>query len=268
MGMEDKEFYQLLEHLDLSRRGYRKVRKGVKKRVGRHMQQLGCRNMREYLVLLEQSQADEKQCERVMSVSISRFFRDQRLWQVLETRIIPELIETRGKTMKVWSAGCACGEEAYSLRILWNQLGRTIGKLPVFDIMATDMNPLYIEKARRALYPFSSLKEVPEEMRSACFQTKRGGRRFSVKPGIRSGIKWLVHNFFSTPPASGFQLIFLRNNLLTYYQEKRIEPTLNAIVDALCPGGYLVIGTHEKLPVQMPDLQPCPWLSFVFKKNN
>jgi len=92
--MDDKEFHQLLEFLGLSRQGYRKVRKGVKKRVGRHMQQLDCRNMREYLDQLEQSEDVRNQCARLMSVSISRFFRDKRLWQVLESRILPELIET------------------------------------------------------------------------------------------------------------------------------------------------------------------------------
>ena len=158
--MDDHHFRQLLKQLGLSWAGYRKVRKGVKKRVGRHMQQLDCRNMREYLDQLEQSEEVRSQCARLMSVSISRFFRDKRLWQILESRILPELIETHRERVRVWSAGCACGEEAYSLKILWDHMGRTIGNLPELDITATDMNPLYLKRAKDALYPLSSLDKM------------------------------------------------------------------------------------------------------------
>jgi len=265
--MDDKEFHQLLEFLGFSRQGYRKVRKGVKKRVVRHMQGLDCRNMREYLDKLEQSEDVRSQCVRVMSVSISRFFRDKRLWQVLESRILPELIETHRKRVKVWSAGCACGEEAYSLKILWDHMGRTIGKLPVIDITATDINPLYLKRAKDALYPLSSLKEIPGVLRATYFQTEHGGKRFRVKPSLRAGIIWLTHNFFSGPPESGFQLILMRNNLLTYYQDKLIGPILDVIINTLSVGGYVIIGSHEKLSFQTPALQPCPSLSYAFKKE-
>jgi len=109
--MDDLQFQELLQYLGLSWRGYRKVRKGVKKRIRRHMHLLGCHDVSEYLAELEKDDDVKKQCELMMTVSISRFFRDQMLWQVLENEILPGLIQVYKEKLLVWSAGCACGEE-------------------------------------------------------------------------------------------------------------------------------------------------------------
>jgi chemotaxis methyl-accepting protein methylase len=266
-NMDDRHFRQLLEYSGLSRQGYRKVRKGVKKRVGRHMQRIGCRSMREYLEQLRRSAEDRRQCELMLTVPISRYFRDPRLWQVLESQILPELVATHQERIGVWSAGCACGEEVYSLKILWEHMGRSVLHLPVLDITATDLNPRYLARAEEALYPLSSLKEVPQSLKAAYFQAEPGGRRFKLEPALKEGITWLTHDFFSGPPGFGFHLIFIRNNLLTYYPSKRTLPLLEAALKALCVGGYLILGSHEKLPFQSPNLQPCPSLPCVFKKG-
>ena len=107
--MDDDQFRKLLEYLDYSWSGYRKVRKGVKKRICRHMQQLGCRNTPDYLHVLDQQENRRQECELLMTVSISRFFRDRRLWQMLEHQWLPAMIAKNPSKMKVWSAGCAAG---------------------------------------------------------------------------------------------------------------------------------------------------------------
>jgi len=126
------------------------------------MQSLGCRSLQQYLVQLEQKAEARSQCQLALAVPISRFFRDRRLWDALENRILPELIETGRSSIRVWSAGCACGEEVYSLKILWEQMSRSTGTLPLLDITATDLHPTHVERAAAAVYPLSSLKEVPE----------------------------------------------------------------------------------------------------------
>jgi chemotaxis methyl-accepting protein methylase len=264
--MDDLSFSQLLEYLRLSWPGYRKVRMGVKKRVCRHMQDLGCRNMREYLEQLERREEVRRQCEQLMTVPISRFFRDQRLWEAMENQIMPELIDTCRDRVGVWSAGCACGEEVYSLKILWELMSRSIVNLPVLDITASDLNPFCLKRAEDAVYPLSSLKEVTENLRATWFLAEPGGKRFKVKPALRTGITWLTHNFFSGAPGSGFHLILIRNNLLTYYPGDRIRLVLDEIIRALSVGGYMVIGSHEKLPFPSSAIQPCPSLSCAFKK--
>jgi chemotaxis methyl-accepting protein methylase len=142
-----------------------------------------------------------------------------------------------------------------------------MGHLPALDITATDHNPLYLRRARDAFYPLSSLKEVPEILRATCFQAESAGKRYRVNPALRDGILWLTHDFFSGPPGYDFQLIFIRNNLLTYYTDERIGPVLAEIIESLAACGYLVIGSHEKFPFQPSGLHPCRSLSYVFKKG-
>jgi chemotaxis methyl-accepting protein methylase len=264
--MDDRDFSRLLEFLGLSWQGYRKIRKGAKKRVGRHMQSLGCRSLQEYLELLERTAEARSQCELALAVPISRFFRDRSLWEALENRILPELIPTARGTLRVWSAGCACGEEVYSLKILWEQMRRPAGPLPVLEITATDLHPAHLERAAAAVYPSSSLREVSESTKSTWFEAEPGGGCFRLKPALKSGIAWSRHDLLTGPPASGFDLIFVRNNLLTYYQSSRSRAPLEKMAEALSMGGYLIIGSREKLPFPSVRLQPCPALRFVFKR--
>lgn len=111
--MEDPEFRMLLGHLGLSWPGFRKVRKGVKKRVRRHMVKLNCSDVEEYLLELDRSIEVRRQCERLMTVSISRFFRDKGMWAVLGEEILRGLMNTHLEKISIWSAGCASGEEVY-----------------------------------------------------------------------------------------------------------------------------------------------------------
>lgn len=265
--MDDKEFSQLLQYLGLSWQGYRKVRKGVKKRIGRHMQSLGCRSMREYLAELERNAEIRNQCDLAMTVPISRFFRDQILWECLRSRILPGWTAAGVSRVRAWSAGCARGEEVYSLKILWEQISRSTALLPVLELTASDLNPHHLEKAVAGVYSSSSLREVPEATMSEWFEKESSGRRFRVKPALRAGIVWLRHDLFSGPPGSGFDLILARNNLLTYYHSSRTRAALEAIAEALSVGGYLIIGSHEKLPDHPPLLHPVPCLSYVFRKT-
>ncbi len=93
--MDDQQFRQLLNLFGFSWKGYRKVRKGVKKRINRHMKELGCRNMAAYLAELEKEDEARQHCELLLTVSISRFFRDREFWRTLEKKLLPELIRKK-----------------------------------------------------------------------------------------------------------------------------------------------------------------------------
>ena len=208
--MEDPEFRILLQHLGLSWTGFRKVRKGVKKRICRHMQGLNCPNMGEYLLELERSSKVRSQCEQLMTDSISRFFRDKGMWEALRKEILPGLIKTHVEKISIWSAGCASGEEVYSLRILWDTMIFPSTPSPELSITATDMNPIYLKRATDGIYPLSSLKEVPEHFLSNYFKPEGGGKRCSLKASLRNGISWQMRNFLSDIPESIFQISSVR----------------------------------------------------------
>jgi len=171
--MDDQQFRQLLDHFGYSCEGYRRVRKGAKKRISSHMQQLGCRGIVEYLQFLDK---------------VSRFFRDRNLWKIIEDQILPKIIKENRKKVKVWSAGCACGEEVYSFKILWESLRGRLDPVPELEIWATDINPVYLRRAQDGMYPLSSLKEVPQELREIYFIHHEEGGLYRIAPSLKKEV--------------------------------------------------------------------------------
>ena len=268
--MNDDQFKQLLNGFDMAWAGYRKVRKGVKKRISRHMQELNCPDMTSYMDLLEHNSAVRKECELRMTVSISRFFRDRKFWVDLEEDILPRMLEAQPRRVKVWSAGCARGEEVYSFKIVWERLKLKCAHLPALEIIGTDKHPGYIEKARAGVYGKSSLKEVPREIQQLYFDVRKSSKCFELKAFLREGIDWKVQDIFLEPPGSGLDIIFLRNNLLTYYNDPFKEKGLTRVARALAPGGWLIVGSHEKMPAAGSNFRryPCiPWAYRQERKN-
>jgi chemotaxis protein methyltransferase CheR len=155
--MDDQQFRQLLDRFGYCWKGYRKVRKGAQKRIGKHMQQLGCRSIDEYFHCLDGDEEARKQYESLMTVSVSRFFRDSFLWRVLELQILPTVIEENRKKVRLWFAGCACGEEVYSFKMVWESLRDRVEPMPELEILATDCCPVYLQRAQDGIYPSSSL---------------------------------------------------------------------------------------------------------------
>jgi chemotaxis protein methyltransferase CheR len=266
--MDDQQFRQLLNHLGLSWTGYRKVRKGVKKRIVRHMHKLACRSIEAYLLTLDSNQNAKKDCMRLMTVSISRFFRDKALWKTLKTDLLPSMIENTPGPFNVWSAGCARGEEVYTFKMVWLALTKHMGPLPELALWATDMHPGYLEKARMGIYSRSSLKEVSETMRKRYFQVWRKDKSWQIMDLVKEGIRWQTQDLFSPPPQQAFHLVFLRNNLLTYYENPLKVPALKQVISSIIRGGYLVIGSHEAIPPGFSMLQPSALHPCVFRKQN
>jgi chemotaxis protein methyltransferase CheR len=265
--MHEFDFRLILDRFALSAEGYRKVRKGVQKRIVRHMQELRCPTMKVYLERLEIDRDAEAEARRLMDVSISRFLRDGPLWQILEKEILPSLIGEHASGLRVWSAGCALGQEVYSFRILWAHLVEKEAAMPPLELWATEVNPAYLERAIEGIYPAGALTRVPAEA-SARFFRPAGKKRFRVVDELRACIRWQVHDITAdAPPARDFHLVFLRNNLLTYYRKEIVEVALPAIVDCLAPGGVIVIGQKEKLPDFLEGFRPHRSVSCLYRKQ-
>ncbi len=264
--MNDQQFRQLLNRYEFSWAGYRKVRKGVKKRIHRYMKSIECNTMADFLTELDRNDEVRDHCERLMTVSISRFFRDRALWQGLKERILPEFMDVGRKKVRFWSAGCACGEEVYSFKIIWDCMSNTYLHVPDLEVLATDINSVYLDRARFALYPPSSLKEVTREIQSGYFKQKGGKKLFEMKASLKKGITWNNHHLLSDPPGSDFDIIFLRNNVLTYYEEELKKRAFSKVLESLAPCGILVLGSHETVPFETEDLTGVAPYPYVFRK--
>ncbi|MGD8846310.1 MAG: CheR family methyltransferase [Desulfobacteraceae bacterium] len=255
----DDEFRTLLGHLDRPWQGYRKVRKGVKKRLSRRMDEIGCRTIADYLEVLNRSPEEKDACEQCLLVTISRYFRDRQLWQTLKERLLPLLVQRFEPPIRIWCAGCACGEEAYSLAIVLDSMENS----PIVELLATDTQNACLDRAGKGLYGHSSLKEVPVDLRAAYFVSMRGGRSFKIRKNRLPPIQWQQHNLLDPPPPGPFQMILMRNNLLTYHQGPLLRAAFDRITATLPPGGYLVVGSHEKLPASTSTFirdPQCPWV--------
>jgi chemotaxis methyl-accepting protein methylase len=209
-----------------------------------------------------------QECQRRLTVTISRFFRDRVVWQILEKEVLPEIMAfSQPPLLKVWSAGCACGEEVHSFSIMWQRLQTSGCALPDLSILATDLNPDCLSKAQEGIYKPSSLKHVSLEDRKTFFVMLPQENGFQIKPVLSRYIIWRKHQLLDSPPERCFHILFLRNNLLTYHQDPEKSEAFYRIADTIHPGGYLVIGAHEKLPLKAAKIFiQIPSSPLIFRK--
>ena len=268
--MDDFSFKKILEYFNLSWSGYRKVRKGVKKRIARHMQTLNLSGIDDYLKLVEKDEEIREICLFHLSVSISRFYRDRSLWCGLEKEILPLLLQRFSSQPKfrVWSCGCARGEEAYTFLMLWEKFKSVQNQLPDLEIIATDLNPEYIKMAMESIYEFRSLKELPKSLIEKYFRKIPDGNKYRFDSCLKNTVTLKRHNFMEENPPSGeFHVIFMRNNLLTYYNDPHRTEVLLKITNTLKRGGALIIGSHEKIPGDFSGLSQCRQLPYLYFKS-
>ena len=253
--MDDHAFKEILCFFGLSFRGYRKVRKGVKKRLVRHMNALGCSTVQSYLDHITAHPLDLYQCRLCLTVSISRFFRDLLVWETITSRVLPVFEASGQSKIRIWSAGCARGEEAWSMRMIWEKAKTEGLNLPPLHLLATDIHPLYLEAAQSGSYGRTSVKEVNSADRTAFFDIQKGGRRFVVKPLLKPGVTFQRLDLCTELPDHRFDLIFMRNNILTYLEDPQRSEVFARVLAQLRPSGYFVKGAHETIPETSHSLE-------------
>jgi len=243
-----------LPHLHLRWAGFRRVRKQVCKRVDRRVKELQLTDTRAYRSFLETHPEEWDFLDSACSITISRFYRDRLVFDHLGTLLLPglaELASSRNElSVRCWSVGCGSGEEPYTLAILWQ-----LSVAPRFPhlqmrITATDVDAYLLERARRAWYPASSLRDVPREwMRIAFDETPRGYR---VRESFRHHIEFAQQDVRREQPSGRFHLVLCRNLVFTYFEEALQRKVLARILERLEDGGSMVIGHRETLPQPMP----------------
>ena len=230
--------------------GFRKVRKQVCKRLQRRINELALTDIVAYRHYL-QTHADEwSVLDYLCRVTVSRFYRDKIVLDHVRTQVLPELAQhaiVAGDTeLHGWSAGCASGEEAYSLVLIWDQtVGADFPQLNI-QVVGSDVDELLLQRARRACYAYGSIKALPDVwLKSAftqsrheyCLEARLSRKAFFIRQDIRDGL--------DTGP---FHIVFCRNMAFTYFDNALQLEILEHIHGNLVDGGALVIGGHESLP--------------------
>lgn len=254
---------------DLRWPGFRKVRGQVCKRLKRRAHDLGLPDLAAYQARLEADPDEWRVFDDCCHITISRFFRDRGVFAALRERVLPD-IAARGdrerRPARIWSAGCASGEEPYTLKILWDlDVAESHAGVPV-SITATDVDEAVLARAREACFEATSLHEMPPEIAARAFD--RIGGRFCVRPRHRDGIEFLPQDLRFEAPNPPFDLILCRYLAFTYFALPLQRAVLARMVDCLLPNGYLVIGTHERLPDGDDALMPLAGAPQVFSKRS
>ena len=182
-----------------------------------------------------------------LSTKVTQFFRNPGLYAYLERRILPEILAapSPGRVVRIWSAGCATGEEAWSLAALVEMLGPP-GDNRHVRIIGTDVDMEAIGFAKRAIYPIESVRGAPVELLRRCFVPRPPGPMCSPSPDVRSRARFRLESLLVPPPAGAFDLILCRN-VLIYFAPSVQQRVLGQFATALRPGGYLALGRVERV---------------------
>lgn len=252
--MQDAECIEFLQWAlpRLHRRwpGFRKVRRTTCKRVTRRLQELNFPGTRAYREFLEHNASEWPILDSLLPVTISSFYRDKAVFDfigvVLLPRLARELVEHDTRDLHALSIGCASGEEPYTLMLAWHFCTVPMFPEATLHVVATDVLPEILERARAACYPSSSLKLLPEAWRMRAFE--RTVDKYCLRTKYRQGIEFVQQDVRTTLPDGRFDLILCRNLVFTYFDESTQRQILERLLMRLAPGGAFVIGRRETLP--------------------
>jgi chemotaxis protein methyltransferase CheR len=238
-----------LPRLRLRWQGFRRVRRQVCRRVSRRIAELGLNEADAYRAYLEGNPQEWNVLAGFCRITISRFWRDRALFEALRDEVLPEL----GASVFAWSAGCASGEEPYSL-----VLAAAEARVEI-HVIATDVDPVLLERARRACYPESSLLDLPADLRARAFED--GG----LRPEYRKPVDFLRHDVRDSALDGPFDLALCRNLVFTYFADELQREIGRDLVGSLRARGALVVGAHEDLPEGLDELEPWPKVRGVYR---
>jgi len=248
--------------------GYRKVQSLVCKRLGRRVRALGLADLQAYRGWLDSYPAEWGELDALLGIPISRFYRDRGVFESLERDVLPALAraarEGSRTALECWSAGCASGEEPYTLAILWRLRLQAMFPGLALHIVATDRDAELLERARVGCYAPSSLKELPADLRAAGFERRNEGS--CVRTEYRA-ISFLRQDLREAMPEGPFDLVLVRNVVATYYSLPVQRAIMSRIAEGLRPGGALVLGIHEALPEGLLGFPPWPGARATYRRS-
>lgn len=216
----------------------------ILRRIQRRMGLRQIKDTGDYLELLRTDAAELAQLAKDMLIGVSSFFRDTEVFERLRTEVLVPLVaaKTDDSPLRAWVAGCATGEEAYSISILILEARSAAGKAFPVHVFATDADEQALETARAGAYPFEIANHVSEN-RLERFFTK-DGKGYHVDKHLRETVIFSRHNLLSDPPFSKLDLVSCRN-VLIYLEPAAQKKVLGVFSFALNAGGCLLLGRSE-----------------------
>ena len=238
----------------------------LRRRIERRMLDRRCETIAEYSALLD---SDAAECDALISsmlIKVTSFFRDPELWDELAAKVLPRMLEEKrpGEELRVWSAGCATGEEAFSIAILIAEAMGTAYPNQEVKVFGTDLDQAAIAAARRGLFPASALETVSAARRKRWFIQEGGG--WSVRKEIRRSVVFGVNNLVDDAPISRLDLLLCRN-VFIYLDTQLQKRVLTRFHYGLRRHGVLVLGRSELIPFAARIYEPLDLASRIYRKD-
>jgi two-component system CheB/CheR fusion protein len=223
----------------------------VGRRIQRRIELLKLKLLEEYVEHLENDAGELNELYKDLLIGVTQFFRDTEAFAAIEKETIPRIIKqnSTGEPIRAWVAGCASGEEAYSIAILLDEAVRHLERPIEIKIFATDAHHVSLAAAAKGVYPEESLVGMSDERKQRYFRKKRDG--YHVTRELRSHVVFAPHNLISDAPFTQMDLVTCRN-LLIYLQPQAQRKSLAMFHFALKTNGTLFLGPSES-PGELED---------------
>ena len=247
--------------------GFRRVRGQVCKRIQRRLDQIGLADIDAYRDYLHQHPEEWAALDHCCRVTVSRFYRDRSVLEQLGKQVLPALagsvLAAGENRLRAWSAGCAMGEEAYSLVLMWDNAVQADPKVDI-HVTGSDIDEALLQRARKACYGRGSLKAVPDTLLRSAFRQRNG--RYCLVERLRNKAVFIRQDIRDASMQATFHLVFCRNLAFTYFDKALQRQLLSCLADRLVEGGALVIGSHESLPEGQAGFESWNGCESIFRK--
>ncbi len=216
------------------------------RRLQRRMQIHQITILSDYLELLQKNPEEVQTLSDDFLINVTNFFRDTEAYHYLENIIIPRIVKNKdtNEQLRVWSSGCATGEEAYSLAMILYEAISKMDNPPSIQIFASDLHEKSLAKAREGFYPGDIKADVSEERLNRFFIKEDSGYR--IQKELRELVIFTSHNLMGDPPFSKLDLLVCRN-VLIYLKKDIQQEVIELFHYALLPQAYLMLGLSEQL---------------------
>ncbi len=252
MQLSEQQFVtQVMKHLFRSRgidmSGYSEsfVLRAIKKRLGRTMaaDQMG------YLRILIHSEEETNELLSTLSINVTEFFRDKGAFEAFSEKVVRPLVQLKvseGGVLRMWSAGCASGQETYTIAMcLAEELARLKGEdVPISSVTGTDISDIALSKAEAAHYTRDEVKGIPEKLLELYFERK--GASYEAKPSLTRYVRFMRENLLDEPSQKYYDAVVCRN-VLIYFSREMHTAVVRQLHNSLRKGGYLMLGRTETL---------------------